>query len=201
MLKVRPITITDLKQWDQNPRVNDHAVGAVAQSINKFGFNVPILCDPEMNVIAGHTRLKAARSLGMSEVPVIVLKMCKEQRRLFAIADNKTGEIADWDHEILRKLLKEFEGHDLDLSETGFSAAELHALLSPSEDFDWSCIEQEERTQRDKDYVLFPIRIPVASIKVVKELVAQQSRKKALRGKNFAARAGMVFMHLLGVAR
>jgi hypothetical protein len=201
MLRVRSVKITDLKPWDQNPRLNDNAVGAVAQSISKFGFTVPILCDPEMNIIAGHTRVKAARSLAMSKVPVIVLKMSGEQRRLFAITENKTGEIADWDHEILRRLLKEFEDHDLDLNETGFSAAELHALLSPREDFDWSCIEQEEWTQRDKDYVLFPIRIPVASIKMVKELVTKQSRKKALRGKDFAARAGMVFMHLLGVSQ
>lgn len=201
MLKVNLVKISNLKPWAQNPRLNEHAVDAVAQSIKKFGFNVPVLCDPEMNVIAGHTRLKAAKKLRMSEVPVIVLKLDPEQRRLFAIAENKTGEIADWDNDVLSTLLKDFKNHDLNLSEIGFSDAEIHALLSPKEDFDWSCIEQEELTRREADFVLLPVKIPKGSIDVVKETLAEKSRIHSIRGKNSAIKAGLLIMRLLGVAQ
>lgn len=95
MLEVRQLTVLELKPWDGNPRVNDHAVEAVAKSIQAFGFNVPILCDEGRTIIAGHTRWKAAVKLGMATVPVIVLPMTESQRKAFAVADNKTAEIAD----------------------------------------------------------------------------------------------------------
>jgi site-specific DNA-methyltransferase (adenine-specific) len=201
MLKVSCVAISKLKPWDQNPRLNDHAVGKVAESIKKFGFNVPILCDSEMNVIAGHTRLKAAKRLQMSEVPVIVLRLSSEQRRLFAIAENKTGEIADWDNPVLSRLLTEFKNDDIDLSALGFSAAEMHALLAPKEDFDWSCIEQEEAIPHEEDYVLLPVKIPQMSFLVVKKLIAERSRIHSIRGKNAAIKAGRLVMRLLGVAQ
>ena len=81
MLEVKEISISSLKEWDDNPRLNDHAVDAVARSIGTFGFNVPILCDRELRIIAGHTRLKAAKRIGMKKVPVIILAMTASQRK------------------------------------------------------------------------------------------------------------------------
>lgn len=94
MLRVQEIETSKLKPWAENPRLNDHAVDSVAKSIEAFGFNVPILCDQNMTIIAGHTRWKAARKLGMHIVPVIVLSMTEGQRRAYSIADNKLSELA-----------------------------------------------------------------------------------------------------------
>ncbi|MBI4332735.1 MAG: ParB N-terminal domain-containing protein, partial [Chloroflexi bacterium] len=69
MLEVKEINLTNLRAWENNPRLNDHAVDAVAESIRSFGFNVPILCDQNLTIIAGHTRWKAAKKLGMGKVP------------------------------------------------------------------------------------------------------------------------------------
>jgi len=78
-MEVRQIEANRLKPWADNPRVNDHAVDAVTRSISAFGFNVPILCDQNLTIVAGHTRWKAARKLGLQTVPVIVLEMTDAQ--------------------------------------------------------------------------------------------------------------------------
>jgi ParB/RepB/Spo0J family partition protein len=109
MLQVREVEISELKPWEQNPRLNDHAVEAVARSIRSFGFNVPILCDHNLTIVAGHTRWKAAHMIDMKGVPVIILELTDAQRRAFALADNKTAEIADWDMPKLRTVLEELQ--------------------------------------------------------------------------------------------
>lgn len=132
MLEVREINIDNLHPWKDNPRLNDHAVDAVAESIRSFGFNVPILCDQNLTIIAGHTRWKAAKKIGMEKVPVIVVEMTDTQRRAFAIADNKTAEIADWDFPKLREVLEELRSEDMDIKSLGFSDEEMKELLRPS---------------------------------------------------------------------
>ena len=131
MLQVREFRIDNLNPWDKNPRLNDHAVDAVAESIRSFGFNVPILCDQNMTIIAGHTRWKAAQKLNLEKVPVIVLEMTDAQRRAFSIADNKTAEIADWDFPALRDVLEELRSEDIDIRSIGFSEEEIDELLNP----------------------------------------------------------------------
>jgi len=95
MLQIKEIESYKLHPWEDNPRLNDHAVDVVAESIRSFGFNVPILCDQNFTIIAGHTRWKSAQKLGLEAVPVIIVEMTDAKRRAFAIADNKTAEIAD----------------------------------------------------------------------------------------------------------
>ena len=105
--------IGELKPYKNNPRKNDGAVDAVAQSIKEFGFKVPIVIDKDGEIVAGHTRLKAAVKLGLEEVPCIVADdLTPEQVRAFRLVDNKTAELAEWDMELL---VGELE--DLDLSE------------------------------------------------------------------------------------
>ena len=130
MLTVQEIETSALEPWEKNPRLNDHAVDAVAKSVETFGFNVPILCDENMKIIAGHTRWKAAKKLDMQHVPVIVLSMPESRRNAFAIADNKTGELADWDLSQLRETLEELHCDDIELSDIGFSDEDLRALLN-----------------------------------------------------------------------
>ncbi|MBI4595995.1 MAG: ParB N-terminal domain-containing protein [Candidatus Tectomicrobia bacterium] len=130
MLEVKEICLNNLRPWEDNPRANDHAIDAVAESIRSFGFNVPILCDQNLTIIAGHTRWKAAKKLGMGKVPVIVVQMTDTQRQAFAIADNKTAEIADWDFPKLKEMLEELRSEDVDIKSLGFSEEELRELLN-----------------------------------------------------------------------
>lgn len=108
--------ISDLKEYDNNPRENDHAVEAVANSIKEFGFKVPVIVDSNNVIIAGHTRIKAAISLDLTEVPCIVASdLTPEQVKAFRLADNKVGEIATWDLEKLKLELENIGGLDMSL--------------------------------------------------------------------------------------
>lgn len=108
--------ISELKEYENNPRDNTAAVDAVANSIKEFGFKVPIIVDGNNIIIAGHTRFKAAISLGLVEVPCIVASdLTPEQVKAFRLADNKVGEIATWDLEKLKLELENIEGLDMSL--------------------------------------------------------------------------------------
>jgi hypothetical protein len=101
-MKITMMAIDAVKPYEKNPRINDHAVAAVALSIQTFGFRQPLVVDKANVLIIGHTRLKAAKSLGMTEVPVhVATDLTAEQTRALRLADNKTGEIADWDDQAL----------------------------------------------------------------------------------------------------
>ena len=134
MLQVQEIEVIKLHPWEDNPRLNDHVVDAVAESILSFGFNVPILCDQNLTIIAGHTRWKAAKKLGMEKVPVILVEMSDAQRRAFAVADNKTAEIADWDFPKLKDVLEELMSKDMDIKSLGFSDEEIRRLIIDVDD-------------------------------------------------------------------
>ena len=102
MLTAIETSINELIPYENNPRNNDGAVEAVAASIRAFGFKVPIIADKNNVIVAGHTRLKAAKLLGLKKVPVIKADdLTDEQVRAFRLADNKTAEIAEWDFEKL----------------------------------------------------------------------------------------------------
>ncbi|VVD61710.1 DNA methylase N-4 [Pandoraea eparura] len=96
-----------------NPRQLRHRT----QSIKAFGFNLPILIDADDRVLAGHTRLLAARELGLKQVPTLRLEhLTPEQARAFQIADNRLTELADWDDRLLAEQLQELAAVDLDFS-------------------------------------------------------------------------------------
>ena len=132
LLNLNETDISKLEPWGNNPRINDHAVDQVARSIESFGFNVPIICDQNHTIIAGHTRWKAAKKLSMKTVPVITIEMTDAMRRAFSIADNKTAELADWDFVKLREILGTLKNEDIDLTTIGFSDNELRRLLGLS---------------------------------------------------------------------
>ena len=109
----------DLIPYPKNPRKNDRAVDKVASSIREFGFKVPVVIDKDGVIVAGHTRVKAAKQLGIKEIPCIVADdLTEEQIKAFRLADNKTAEFADWDFEILAEELADI--NDIDMSEFGF---------------------------------------------------------------------------------
>jgi DNA modification methylase len=132
-LEVTYLPTTSLKPHPQNPRVHtDKQVGQIAQSIEAFGFNVPILVDHRQNVVAGHGRLLAARKLGWNTIPVIKLNhLTESQYAAFLIADNRLTENSSWDERLLGeqlKVLSELE-LDFDLEVTGFEIAEIDVLI------------------------------------------------------------------------
>lgn len=109
----------EISPYENNPRVNDEAVDAVAASIKEFGFKVPIVIDGSGVIVAGHTRYRAAKKLGMEAVPCIVADdLSEEQIRAFRLADNKTAELASWDEERLAQELAEIM--DIDMTLFGF---------------------------------------------------------------------------------
>ncbi len=131
-MKIEMWAIGRIKPYDKNPRINDGAIDAVAKSIQAYGFRQPIVVDTEGVIIVGHTRWKAAKKLGLTEVPVHVARdMEPEAVRAYRIADNKTAEIAEWDFDLLPIELKELENVGYDLSMLGFDAEELAQLLDP----------------------------------------------------------------------
>jgi len=113
-MKIEEMKVGELIPYENNPRKNDAAVDAVAASIREFGFKVPIIVDKDNVIVAGHTRLKGAKKLGLQTVPVIRADdLTEEQVKAFRLADNKTGEIAEWDFEKLREEMAGIQGVDL----------------------------------------------------------------------------------------
>jgi DNA modification methylase len=122
--------IDTIRPYENNPRHNDAGVDAVAASIREFGWNVPIVCDEDLVVIAGHTRLKAAYKLGRQTVPVYIARgLSPAQVRAYRLADNQTATLSTWDDDKLplELMALQQEGFDLDL--TGFTGDDLMRLL------------------------------------------------------------------------
>jgi len=131
-MQVEMKPINDIKPYEHNPRVNDGAVDAVARSIAEFGFRQPLVVDESGVVVVGHTRWKAAKKLGMTEVPVHVARgLSPAQLRAYRIADNQTATIAEWDEDLLTAELLKLQSEDYDLSLTGLDGDELLKYLEP----------------------------------------------------------------------
>ncbi len=131
-MQIEMWAIERIKEYDRNPRINDDAVGPVAESIRQFGFKVPVLVDKNGVLVAGHTRIRAARQLGLTEVPVICADdLTPEQVRAFRVADNKLHELSTWNLELLPIELSELQGMEFDLELLGFSKDDLAKLLDP----------------------------------------------------------------------
>lgn len=111
--------IEELQPYRKNPRINDEAVKYVAESIRRFGFKVPVVIDSSNVIVAGHTRLKAAKQLGMDTIPCVVADdLSPEEIRAFRLADNKVAEKSKWDADLLTEELEEIA--DIDMSAFDF---------------------------------------------------------------------------------
>lgn len=127
------VPTVELSAWQQNPRDNDKAVPEVVKSIKRFGFASPIIASPDGQIIAGHTRLKAALELRMPEVPVRFMDLEPDEAHLLALADNRVGEIADWNDDLLGDVLRELEGDGVDFKDIGWDVDELAELLGQND--------------------------------------------------------------------
>lgn len=118
-MNILEMNVDDLIPYENNPRKNDAAVEKVALSISAFGFKVPIVIDKDNVIVTGHTRLKAAKKLGLSVVPCIMADdLTGDQIKAFRLADNKVSEFSEWDDEMLMKELESLG--DIDMSLYGF---------------------------------------------------------------------------------
>jgi DNA modification methylase len=123
--------ISQIKPYENNPRINDPGVDAVAASIREFGFRQPIVVDEQGVIIVGHTRYKAAAKLGLKEVPIHVAKgLSPAQAKAYRIADNQTATLSHWNEELLPSELLQLQEMDFNLSLTGFSDDDLIRLLA-----------------------------------------------------------------------
>lgn len=147
MMQVHEIGLSYLIEYENNPRNNDSAVEAVAESIKQFGFKVPIIVDKDNVIVAGHSRLKAARMLGLEKVPCIVADdLSPEQIKAFRLADNKVGELAGWD---FAKLEEELSGisEQFDMTTFGFEMPD----FEEGEESD-----QGDLTEKEKKTIVCP---------------------------------------------
>lgn len=129
-MRVQLWDIARVKPYEKNPRVNEHAVEAVARSLQAFGFRQPIVTDENGVIIVGHTRWKAAKELGLKKVPVhVATGLSEAQIKAYRIADNQTASLAEWDQELLPLELAELREMNFDLNLTGFSEVELAEWL------------------------------------------------------------------------
>src|ERR1022692_878776 len=146
--------IDRLIPFARNPRTHSEAqVAQIAASITEFGFNNSILVDTKDGIIAGHGRLLAARKLGLTEVPVIVLDHLNEaQKRAYIIADNQLALNAGWDDELLRSELAALQQEDFNLDLIGFDDRDLSKLLADQ--------DAEGQADRVPDVPATPVTVP-----------------------------------------
>lgn len=118
-MEIINVSVDRIIPYKNNPRINDRAVGDVMESIRQCGYCSPIICDENMVVLAGHTRLKAIKKLGWEDVQVVIREgLTEEQKKKYRILDNKTNELAEWN---MDKLKIELEGLDFGMYDFGFN--------------------------------------------------------------------------------
>ena len=101
-MKVKNFDISEIHPYENNPRINDYAVEKVAESIQRYGFKVPVVIDKNNVIITGHTRVKACEILGITKIPCVIADdLTEEQVKEFRLVDNKVSEYATWDFEAL----------------------------------------------------------------------------------------------------
>jgi DNA modification methylase len=130
-MKIEIVDINTIKPYENNPRkLKDSAIEKVAKSIKEFGFRQPIVVDKEKIIVVGHTRYRASKKLGLTNVPITIAdNLTPEQINAYRIADNRTNEEAEWDIELLKSELKDLQLKDFDLDLTAFNEDELNNFL------------------------------------------------------------------------
>lgn len=123
--------IAEIKPYEKNPRKNDSAVDAVANSISQFGFKVPVVIDKDNIIVCGHTRYKAAKKLGLNTVPCVVADdLTEEQIKAYRLADNKVSELAEWDIDLLGEELDGMKGFNRYEKSSGIKSKHLQNAAS-----------------------------------------------------------------------
>ena len=130
-MKIEIADISSIKPYENNPRkLSETAIEKVAMSLKEYGFRQPIVVDKDRVIVAGHTRFRASKKLGLKQVPVSIIdNLTEEQINAYRIADNRTAEESEWDNELLKMEIKELEAKDFKLDLLGFNDDQLNDIL------------------------------------------------------------------------
>ena len=130
-MQIKLAEISSIKPYENNPRkLSEQAIQKVAMSLKEYGFRQPIVVDKNMVIVAGHTRYRASKKLGLKQVPISVIdNLSEEQINAYRIADNRTAEESEWDNELLKMEIKELEAKDFKLDLLGFNEDQLNDIL------------------------------------------------------------------------
>jgi site-specific DNA-methyltransferase (adenine-specific) len=164
--------IKELIPYEKNPRKNDKSVDKVAQSIDQFGFRVPVVIDKDNVIVCGHTRYKAAKKLHLASVPCVVADdLTDEQIKAYRLADNKVGEDSEWDIDLLQGELDDII--DIDMADFGFDLTAAENKVVEDDDFEMS-VPEEPKSKLGDIYQLGRHRLMCGdstNIENVKQLV------------------------------
>jgi hypothetical protein len=130
-MQIEIADINSIKPYENNPRkLSDTAIEKVAMSLKEYGFRQPIVVDKDRVIVAGHTRFRASKKLGLKNVPISIIdNLTEEQINAYRIADNRTAEESEWDNELLKMEIKELEAKDFKLDLLGFNDEQLNNIL------------------------------------------------------------------------
>ena len=130
-MQIKLAEISNIKPYENNPRkLSEQAIQKVAMSLKEYGFRQPIVVDKNMVIVAGHTRYRASKKLGLKQVPISVIdNLSEEQINAYRIADNRTAEESEWDNELLKMEIKDLEAKDFKLDLLGFNEDQLNDIL------------------------------------------------------------------------
>lgn len=147
---VQEVDPNSLKFYERNAKIHDEdQIKALIRSIEEFGFVAPCLIDADLNLIAGHGRVMAARKMGLKTVPCVLVEgLTPQQRRAYIMADNRLAEMAEWDMDILSQEIKDLQIEGFDVTITGFSTKDIIEDIEnlTIEDFNFS--RDKKRTGR-----------------------------------------------------
>ena len=156
-MDVIDLPLEQLIPYARNPRKNAAAIATVAASLKEFGWRQPIVIDEKMVILAGHTRLEAARQLGLKSAPVHVARgLTPAQAKAYRLMDNRAAENAEWDEALLGLELGDLQGDGFDLGLTGFDDEELNRLLAGLADEDGDREGEDEVPETPEDPVSRP---------------------------------------------
>lgn len=142
-LQFKFIATDSLIAYARNPRKNDAVVDQMVSCIKEFGFRIPIVAKSDGTVVDGHLRLKAAKKLGLKEVPIVIADDLSEaQIKAFRLVANQSANWAEWDDELLKLELEDLKDADFDLELTGFDLNEIEKYLR-SDDIQEDGFEEE----------------------------------------------------------
>lgn len=169
--------VDELIPYVNNPRNNKNSVDAVASSIKNFGFKVPIVIDKDNEIVTGHTRLLAAKKLDMDKVPVIIADDLSEAKvKAFRLADNKVGELAEWDLSLLDSEFEELKEMDLDFDVDEFGFIDNDVIdMSYINELDENGLSM---TKGENDHFTMSFVFPVEKEGLIHEYIEEVSKDK-----------------------
>tara|TARA_R110001592_G_scaffold113550_2_gene312763 strand:- start:10567 stop:11202 length:636 start_codon:yes stop_codon:yes gene_type:complete len=160
--QVESLNVTELKEYENNPRINKKSIEKVADSIRSYGWKVPIVVDEDMIILAGHTRLGAAKLLGIEEVPVHIAKdLSEEQKTAFRIMDNKSHDYSEWDNKLLGVEFEKLLSSDFQLDMTGFNLDEINKIT----DGVFLEFDSPDLEMTDNNWQVEDVHIPETNVK------------------------------------